>query len=464
MSTETRTAELIDRHLDDLLTVDEAAELNRCLAESAEARDLFWRMARVHARLRQWGEQQLGELREPAVATGRRSRRWFWSALAAVLLLGVGTLVWLSVGTHGPAPARMVAEFGPFERVRWVGLQEPREGEAIRAGQRVEIASGKVRIDFASGATVTLVGPAVLDVESELSAYLELGQLLAKADTPQSRGFTVRTRTSRVLDLGTEFTAESAADGQSRVGVVSGAVEVSAGGQQHLLRSGDMLLVEPGPARVVVRIERGDETPAFRFPTIEPPSDRDYADARQGHARVTVAKGTLAKHNLQRPESWSGPAEVLLDGRGQRNQDVPNDSVFFSNNSDGKLLLDLGSPVSISKINSYSWHQNGLNADNRLRAQQNYTLYGCAGATPPTVDDAPEAAGWVQIARVNSDEYFNVVSRLDRPAQQGCSITSASGTLGRYRYLLLDVKPSRYPDFKLPNHTFYGELDVYAQP
>jgi len=57
-----------------------------------------------------------------------------------------------------------------------------------------------------------------------------------------------------------------------------------------------------------------------------------------------------------------------------------------------------------------------------------------------------------------------VASRLDRPAQQGCSITSATGTLGRYRYLLWEVKPSRFPDFKIPNHTFYGEFDVYAQP
>jgi hypothetical protein len=66
--------------------------------------------------------------------------------------------------------------------------------------------------------------------------------------------------------------------------------------------------------------------------------------------------------------------------------------------------------------------------------------------------------------RVNTDEFFCVVTRLDRPAQQGCSGTSATGAIGRYRYPLWDVQPSRHPDFKRLNNSFNGEFDVYAQP
>ena len=126
--------------------------------------------------------------------------------------------------------------------------------------------------------------------------------------------------------------------------------------------------------------------------------------------------------------------------------------------------MDLGSVVSVQKINTYSWHQNWRNADNRLRAQQQYILYGFAGDTPPPLNDMPESAGWKLIAQVNTDEFFDVSNRLARPAQQACSITSPKGPLGRYRYLLWDVKPSRRPDFKFLNHTFYGEFDVYIQP
>ena len=55
-----RLAVLLGRHFEEALTVTDAAELNELLAASAEARAAFWREARMHARLRQWGEQQAG--------------------------------------------------------------------------------------------------------------------------------------------------------------------------------------------------------------------------------------------------------------------------------------------------------------------------------------------------------------------------------------------------------------------
>ena len=63
-------------------------------------------------------------------------------------------------------------------------------------------------------------------------------------------------------------------------------------------------------------------------------------------------------------------------------------------------------------------------------------------------------SAWTRITRVNSDQFFKVNERLDRPAQQACSITAASGNLGRFRYLLWHTKGS----------TFFGEFDVYGAP
>ena len=158
------------------------------------------------------------------------------------------------------------------------------------------------------------------------------------------------------------------------------------------------------------------------------------------------------------------PPAVLLDGRGQSGPDVPLESVFFPNGQPGWLLLDLGRAVTVTKINTYSWHQNGADPDNRIRAVQKYTLYGFAGDVAPPVDTLPELAGWEPVARVDTDEYFGVVSRLDRPAQQACSITAASGPLGRYRYLLWELQPNRFPGYRPLHNSFYGEIDIYADP
>ena len=155
------------------------------------------------------------------------------------------------------------------------------------------------------------------------AAFLTIGRLSVRAATPESHGFTIRSRTAATVDLGTEFSVVASEDGHSRITVAAGAVEVQLanGRARRRLREGEAIEVEPGSPSVIARIEPGDGTPAFRFPTIEPPSSKDYADASQGHAHVRILRGC--------PSFDSGPVEVLLDGRGQSKADSPGESFFF---------------------------------------------------------------------------------------------------------------------------------------
>jgi hypothetical protein len=159
----------------------------------------------------------------------------------------------------------------------------------------------------------------------------------------------------------------------------------------------------------------------------------------------------------------SGPPDLLLDGRGQTTPDSPAESVFFGPNDSGALRLDLGRAITISRINTYSWHQSKA-VENRVRAVQKFTLFGFAGDDPPMFEGAPAEAGWVPIARVDSDDFFRVMQPIDRPAQQACSITGARGTVGRYRYLLWAVEPTHSVTKPVLDNTFYAEFDVYGQP
>jgi hypothetical protein len=332
-------------------------------------------------------------------------------------------------------------------------------GSPLPAGQKLELASGQVEILFQCGAVVTLHGPAIFEIQSANSSYLTIGRLSARADTPQAHGFTVNSRTASAVDLGTEFSVVASADGHSQIRVVEGAVDVrfASGPQSRRLAAGQSLEVEPGTPSVIARIEPGDGTAAFHFPTIEPPSNHDYADASQGHARISLYRGR-AKHD-------SGPLGVLLDGKGQTRADAPNESFLFADSTSGMILLDLGRKIPVKKINTYSWHQHHLQPGDHLRATQKYYLYGSSQATPPAADGDLAAAGWTPIVRVDTDEYFDV-PRLDaRPAQQAVSITAPDGgPIGEYRYLLWDVRPTqwKHQSAHLAN-TFYGEFDVYDE-
>ena len=180
-----------------------------------------------------------------------------------------------------------------------------------------------------------------------------MGEVHLVAETPESKGFTIETPTSKFIDISTAFTAVVSPDGLSRVDVTEGEVDVVLDGKDdsRRLRAGETMYVEPGEKKVTTRIEAGDGTPAFRFPTIASPGRADYADQASGLATIRVARGEL---RTSPNRGGSGPASVLLDGMGQSRQDAPVQSAFFQTGQKGSFLMDLGQAINITRINSYS--------------------------------------------------------------------------------------------------------------
>jgi len=456
MNTQDPRFELIRRCRDGEASTEELAQLESCLLKDADFRLAFVRYSNLDVALSAVAKTVRKPEKIMASSLPCRNAWLSWRPLTAAALVFLAAGWWMVNGGD-------VAHFGALQDCRWVDAKPVvASGDGVRRGQRVELASGRAELVFGSGAVVTLIGPCIFEAISEKSGFLTLGQMRTLVATSASKGFSVQTRTARVVDLGTEFVTLASADGQSRVEVTSGEVDVHLAGVRtpQRLRKGDALLVEAGSAQVMARIESGDETPAFRFPTIEPPSDRDAADQSQGRASIRVVEGELAVTKV----GGSAPPQVLLDGRAQTRPDSPEESVYFANNVDGMLLLDLSRAISISRINSYSWHQNGKFADQRVRAVQKFTLYGFVGDQPPPTDGRLTESGWTLIARVNSDEFFSVAAPSDRPAQQACSISGAHGPIGRYRFLLWELQATQGPNTSDTNPTFYGEIDVHEQP
>jgi hypothetical protein len=119
--------------------------------------------------------------------------------------------------------------------------------------------------------------------------------------------------------------------------------------------------------------------------------------------------------------------------------------------------MDLGSVIEIAQVNSYSWHPN-------TRGPQVYVVYASEG-TDPNFDPAPKTkvdpttVGWRRIASVDtrpkqgSNDVFG--------GQYGVSISHASGSIGKYRYLLFDCFETESDDDF--GNTFYSEIDVIAK-
>jgi hypothetical protein len=157
-----------------------------------------------------------------------------WSVAAAVLLIGLGVFLVFRPDTSPeppkaatPRPAGVeLATALRVEDVDWeAGSVTPSEGTVVASG-RLRLRSGRLTLAFFSGATLTVEGPADLELLAPDRVFCHHGKLRVRIPRG-AEGFTVRAPGYEVVDLGTEFGLNLEKGGKSRVMVFEGATAVS---------------------------------------------------------------------------------------------------------------------------------------------------------------------------------------------------------------------------------------------
>lgn len=183
-------------------------------------------------------------------------------------------------------------------------------------------------------------------------------------------------------------------------------------------------------------------TREFKFKDVPSPVANDIAST----AKLTLIDGDL--------DSGSADLSALIDGRLPADEDEPGANVFFAaSTSGGRFRMDLGKPIDVAQINSYSWHPNS-------RGPQLYKLYAAVGSEPalnldPKRGVDPATVGWKFIALVST-----LPQKGEDGGQYGVSVRDSSGSLGKYRYLLFDCYVTELYDNW--GNTFYSEIDVIS--
>lgn len=129
-----------------------------------------------------------------------------------------------------PSPPRFanpVARLIRTANCRWnTSGVAPAVGDALAAGQSLNLASGVAEFRFDIGAKVILQSPAAFLIESPTSARLDAGKVTVEITDPSARGFKILTPGATFVDQGTEFGVEVAPGGSSKVHVFKGLVDV----------------------------------------------------------------------------------------------------------------------------------------------------------------------------------------------------------------------------------------------
>ena len=163
-----------------------------------------------------------------------RHRRLRWLlALAAALFLATG----LYLATRPQPEEDQRAESSPPARaqvavvVQADGLQwqpgspSPRAGEVVTSG-RLRLREGRLTLAFFGGASLTVQGPADLELLAADRVYCHQGRLRARVPRG-AEGFTVLAPGYEIVDLGTEFGLNLEPGGKSKVMVFEGEASVS---------------------------------------------------------------------------------------------------------------------------------------------------------------------------------------------------------------------------------------------
>ncbi len=327
--------DLLDALCDQGLSPAQMRRLEELLAAHPEAEAYYVQYMSLHADLAGHfaGHPGLTEqtLRERAEAA-RPPRRFFFRGALALAGAAAGLLIGFALwyGSSGGPASGTADELGDntvaillqAPGAEWGDTELPtRPGAPLPPGW-LRLKSGFAHLEFYSGATVILEGPAELRLVSRLEAFCARGKLRASVP-PQAHGFTIGSPKFNLVDRGTEFGLQVDAAGKTEVHVFQGRVDLydPATGhdtppQKALSTGGGVRVAGPG----LVEPIRPD--PAA-FETAQRLADRAADDARRRHGSwlgfsesIRRDPRLLVYYPFQAEKGWSRTLLDLSRGRG----------------------------------------------------------------------------------------------------------------------------------------------------
>jgi hypothetical protein len=305
--------QLCEAAIEDRLTPEQLARLEKLVLENPDARRYYVSYAHQHGCL-QWSAADpslmergtkkeiqpnlIGKDTTSGGAVLNRKRILFRGLVfAAGILLSVG-LSWSLLAE------REIATLASSNGCKWDGGSLPTETGARLGAGRLRLAEGIARIIFDNGAEVKLEGPAELELLSGDRCVLRSGRLVAKVP-PSAIGFTVDTPTAVFIDQGTEFGVNVRDGKSSDLQVFNGAVDAKhlESGQTERLLTGRNRRFS---AEEVVDFDPQAEKPAVVLPAPRPGGD----ESRVVHISTAMGRGkdTYVQPLFPSPNS----SEILL--------------------------------------------------------------------------------------------------------------------------------------------------------
>jgi hypothetical protein len=198
-----------------------------------------------------------------ALRPSKPRMRWYAVVIKAAAIAAVIALGWFVMWSL-PRADESLATVAHQIDATWSGDRKLAPGERV-GKDRLRLAAGVVRLDFAKDVRLTLEGPADLELIGPGETRLHSGKLTANVP-PEGIGFQVHTERAKVVDLGTTFGVSVGTNGATDVAVYEGLVAVTslASREEKVIEEGSEVTVNEGsgalkPRQFNTRTFRGAE-------------------------------------------------------------------------------------------------------------------------------------------------------------------------------------------------------------
>ena len=237
-----RFDELVGALRENELSEGQSEELQSLLETKPGARRRFAQLMQLTAMLSENAPNSNPEKTGPPLPRIEQQESLAWNRSIIPMLLAVCAAIalivyWPSVQDKD-APARVselldegVAVVTQSYNAQWSGPNQLAVGSSVSPGT-VTLDSGLIQLEFYRGAVVVVEGPAELEFVNADQLICKRGRLRAHVP-PQAEGFAVLSPQVELVDLGTEFGMDVAADGSASVHVFDGKVELYESGTKR---------------------------------------------------------------------------------------------------------------------------------------------------------------------------------------------------------------------------------------
>lgn len=240
------------------ITQDQFRELQKCIKDDPETREYYYEFLMVYIGLGSYGhcgvsffkysdtaddyETILSRMAEeervaPGIQVAKpvkvpesvektesyQSGRTFNKTSLITAIVSLAALIVIICCVNLLEPRQSVALLTDAMHAVWSSGSEryDRGDSFIRSHKGIELNSGIIKLKFEYGTEIILEGPCVFSCVSPEQLQLHSGKVFVRVPAG-AEGFTVRTATSRIFDLGTEFGVDAGQDGKTSLHMFKG--------------------------------------------------------------------------------------------------------------------------------------------------------------------------------------------------------------------------------------------------